>query len=183
MKENFFITGYPRSRTAWLSVLLTTKNSFCYHEVLRFSETISNVKNLMSERDEFYVGSSGSDCLLFMEDIIFEKENTPIVVIERNIKSVNKSLRGIFDEYDTEVLESIRDGLEVVKTIPGAISVNYKDLDKQKTIKRIWEHCLPSIPFDKERWQILKTLNISIDKKRYMKSLTKKTIQTINNSL
>ena len=165
MRENFFVTGYPRSRTAWMSVFLTTKHSFCYHEILRFSETISDIKKIMNKRDEFYVGNSGSDFPLFMERISFEP--TPIVVIERNINDVKESLREVFGQYDTHILESIKDGLEVIKTLPKTIVVDYKDLDDEQTIKRVWKHCLPSIPFDKERWGMLKTLNISIDKNRY----------------
>ena len=36
--SNFFITGLPRSRTAWFSTFFTGNNSFCYHEIIRVSD-------------------------------------------------------------------------------------------------------------------------------------------------
>jgi hypothetical protein len=168
MKKRFFITGFPRTRTAWMSVLLTTKQSFCYHEIMQRAGTESSITNMIEQREEPYVGSSGSDIPLFMEHLILPNTNFPIVVIERDSDSINNSLRGLFgdkafnlmNDVSNNINQTLNERLNIIKKLPNTIRVNYNELNNENTIRKIWRHCLPTVPFDKERWEILKTMQI-----------------------
>ena len=44
MSDNFFITGLPRSRTAWFSAFMTASGFPCGHELINNCETIEEYK-------------------------------------------------------------------------------------------------------------------------------------------
>src|SRR6267142_4290527 len=66
----FFITGLPRNRTAWLSVLLSHgEKSFCTHDGLK-NHSPKQLVHAMRESDYDYAGDSDSALLLHVEEII-----------------------------------------------------------------------------------------------------------------
>lgn len=46
--------------------------------------------------------------------------------------------------------------------LPGK-HVSFSLLDNEATMRNLWNYLLPGIPFDVERWQIMKDLNITQD--------------------
>ena len=48
MKNIFFITGLPRSRTAWLANWFTYGHTFCFHEACRKVGKIEELKDRKS---------------------------------------------------------------------------------------------------------------------------------------
>ena len=67
--SKFFITGLPRSRTAWLASFFTGNNSFCYHEILRVSSGFDDAIRKLSHRKEMYVGNSDSSLPIWIDKI------------------------------------------------------------------------------------------------------------------
>ena len=173
--NNFFITGLPRSRTAWFSAFFTGNNSFCYHEIIRVSNDFESVIDKLTNRKEMYVGNSDSSLPIWMDKIDHILRDSPIVIIERDIEEVSNSLKTLYKEYDyTKILDLTLERLEVVKKRYNYISVDYNDLDHQTCLEDIWSYCIPNIPFDKDKFETLRTINISIDYKSYMKELFNK---------
>ena len=170
--NNFFITGLPRSRTAWLSTFFTGNNCFCYHEILRVSNGFDDAIRRLSNRKEMYIGNSDSSLPVWIDKIDYILQDSPIVIIERNIDEVTNSLTNLFGKVDwTPSLDLTLKGLEIIKKRYNYISIDYNDLNKQSCLENIWDFCVPNIPFDKDKFEILKTINISINKSLYMRSL------------
>jgi hypothetical protein len=60
--------------------------------------------------------------------------------------------------------------LDEVSKEPGILSVNFHDLDDQKTVEKLWWHCL-GIPFDLPRWKWLRYTNVQIDMQQRLRKL------------
>lgn len=175
LENKFFITGLPRSRTAWLSTFFTGNNSFCYHEILRISDGLDDAIEKLLNRKEMYVGNSDSSLPLWMDKIDHVLQHSPIVIIERDVNEVNNSLINLFGDVGwTESIDLILENLEIIKKRYNYISVDYNELDKQSCLELISDFCIPNIPFDKDKFETLKTINISITKDKYVKSLINK---------
>ena len=170
--NKFFITGLPRSRTAWLSTFFTGNNCFCYHEILRTSNGVEGAVRKLLNRKEMYVGNSDSSLPIWMDGIDHILRRSPIVIIERDINEVTNSLINLLGEHDyIRLLDLTLENLEIIKKRYNYISIDYNDLNKQSCLESIWDFCVPNIPFDKDKFEILKTINISINKSLYMRSL------------
>ena len=49
MSDNFFITGLPRSRTAWFSAFMTASGFPCGHELINNCETVEDYKEKVKD--------------------------------------------------------------------------------------------------------------------------------------
>ena len=173
--NKFFITGLPRSRTAWLSTFFTGDNCFCYHEILKVSDGFDDAIQKLLNRKEMYVGNSDSSLPIWTNKIDHILQYSPIVIIERDVSEVASSLTNLFEGFDpTRLLDLTLEHLEIIKKKYNYISIDYNKLNEQLYLEMIWDFCVPNIPFDKDKYEILKTINISIDKDLYVKSLMNK---------
>lgn len=124
----FLITGLPRSRTAWWSVVATTQTSDCVHEPLKFCKTFEEVKRCWNKPLEF-VGVADSGFLFLLDRILAEVEPKTLI-IERDVLSVERSF--------TKYLQGMPYDRQVVRT---TLSEMQKHLDKNKhheLVKRVW---------------------------------------------
>ena len=175
LMNKFFITGLPRSRTAWLSTFFTGDNCFCYHEILKVSDGFDDAIQKLLNRKEMYVGNSDSSLPIWTNKIDHILQYSPIVIIERDVSEVASSLTNLFEGFDpTRLLDLTLEHLEIIKKKYNYISIDYNKLNEQLYLEMIWDFCVPNIPFDKDKYEILKTINISIDKDLYVKSLMNK---------
>ena len=163
--NKFFITGLPRSRTAWLASFFTGNNSFCYHELLRISGGFEDGVKKLLNRKELYVGNSDSSLPIWMDKIDYILCDSPIVIIERDVNEVANSLTNLFDRDDfTNMLDTTLEGLEIIKNKYNYISIDYNKLSEQSCLKTVWDFCTPKLPFDKDKFEMLKSINISFNK-------------------
>ena len=51
------------------------------------------------------------------------------------------------------------------------MTVQFDDLDDMKTLKRIWNHCMPSIQMDEQRTRMLMDLTVKVEPQKYMANL------------
>lgn len=157
----FLITGLPRSRTAWLSVLCTTGDSICYHEP---TSTMNDIKELADVYDKpslKYVGASDSGLGFFLPWVM-EAINPRTVIIDRGLDEVRQSLVkcGITKEGG---LRMLMDCLNRYKYHPSVLWVPYKALDNKRWIEKIWMHLMPGLVFDEGRYEQLAHMNITVD--------------------
>lgn len=188
MSKQFFITGLPRTRTAWLANLFTTGNSFCYHEVVYTNKEVSSAIAALKIDDYEYVGDSSSAIPMYAETLFSEFPDAPIVLIERDTGECLSSFRRAFLYPDggkvtsdkLEIAASMRpfasDGMErCEKAVKQMFSkykerikvVSFYDLDDMKVLEDLWSHCVPDIPFDERRAEQLSRLNIQLDAGKY----------------
>lgn len=158
----FFITGLPRSRTTWLSVLFTMGDSFCFHEGCKYAPDIKTYIKMLDERSESYVGDS-SCAPLIEADMPSEFDDAPLVVINRDPKQVLKSVLKMWPHVDAEV---VQERLGYLSECLGKIerphlSVDFEELENISTLREIWRHCLPDVDFDEGRASALQRISIA----------------------
>lgn len=141
--NKFYVTGLPRSGTAWLSVYLTTHESFCFHEAGLYGD----VNNLMESRKEKYVGNS-CPSLIFTPELI----DGPLILVRRPVAECHRSVNRLFKT--NVVLEANKR----INSLKPDLDVKFRDLFRSNTLKDICS-CI-GIEFDRDRAMLLSKLNI-----------------------
>jgi hypothetical protein len=158
----FFITGLPRSRTAWLANFMTYGGAYCRHEGLwKEAETITWL-GAGPHR-----GLADSTLPFAWERLSQSFPTFSLVIVEREPEASFDSLLGFLDRGELRVnrtllrhrFEGLGRALRVLKHSTPHIAVKFEDLHKLETLHRIWEHCVP-FPFDMTRAEMLETLNV-----------------------
>jgi hypothetical protein len=154
----FLITGLPRSRTAWLSVLATTGKSMCYHH-----PTFSKIEDLAPYYDHDsldYVGVSYSMMGFFLPWIL-ENIKPRTLIVMRNIDDVRASMDKI--GLNTEAVDVLRDTLIQYMKHPLVYVIPFPALDDTRVMSKAFAHLMPGMPFDETRFKQLCQLNIQMD--------------------
>lgn len=138
MTSYFYVLGIPRSRTLWLSFLLSDEESDCKHEAL----TEISCKKL-TDSGKKYTGSVDTNPL---NDINY---NGPLVVIKRNIEDVKSSLKSNFfidgmNETETSYFFNTQAEkyIEALNKKDGLV-FNYEDLDDPHKVLSMIKHLKP----------------------------------------
>lgn len=162
----FFVTGFPRSGTAWTANLLTNNGALCVHEIGQFG---------VGADIWLYSGENRgtSDPSIFLTGtLVQDNRDAPLVWIRRDrgeaeasfVKYVAKLGALLTPERIHEIFDRIE--LEAAGALVGrknVIVVDFKDLFTVESAERIWRHCLPKLPFDKTRAKILCGMNVQQD--------------------
>jgi hypothetical protein len=132
---NFFITGLPRSRTAWFAAIFTaTDDCFCYHDGLNGHRTVENYRKMLNSRPETFVGDSDSGLLLLDMEKLFPDAKR--VVIKRDPDECAESLA---EFLGPEYAETIDAAIPYLEAINGALVVDFDDIDDR--IDEIYNYC------------------------------------------
>lgn len=153
----FFITGLPRSRSAWFAEFMTDDNVYCYHELLNKIKVKEDFKKMMLV-DHQHVGNS--DCGLFMTDHqeIFPDAKT--VIIHRNINDVYHSLKEKGLEMPIKLLKDI----ESLNCNIEGLHVDFDDINEQ--LEDIYFYCTNQyINKDRVKEYINKDIQVNISGK------------------
>lgn len=159
----FFITGLPRSRTAWLSVLMTTDDTICFHEPSRDIANLDDLGKKFESEQHRYVGVSDSG-LGFLASDILERFKPRTLIVERPIQEVEASLDAMGFPA-SNYCEALKAELDLVKDGPLVMRVPFQLLGDKRVAMRIFWHLMPGIPFDEERFEALSWMNIQTDNK------------------
>lgn len=139
--SQFIITGYPRSRTAWFSAYFTNGDMLCHHEPINFEEAI-------------FRGESISDSSLLMkpESLVGHK----VLIILRNkweaLVSMSKIIKPELAQF---IIDRCEEGM---KHVSGKV-IPYNEINER--IEEIHEYL--GVPFNRERFEIMKGLIIEQD--------------------
>ena len=160
MKSPFFITAFPRSRTAWLSNWLTTDSHFCWHDCTFKDDLIGEIP----------IGISSSEIAPQYGEISLIYPNAPWLLVKRDsVEALASFLK--FAERKQLNSKSFYDGihhfwetraklLEELSHQPNVLTVEFFELDSIATAEKVWEHLLPEFAFDERRWKMLNGFNI-----------------------
>ena len=162
----FFITGLPRSRTAWLANWLSTGEVFCYHDIA--TRMLSDVEELPGffERSPYkHTGVSDPSLGFFMQRIV---DLVPrILVVDRDIEEVQVDMERIgLPVSATNYLEVMRDHLWAVRHHPSVLWVPFERLDEQRVAQKIHLHLLPGVPFDETRFRELCMYHVEVNMRK-----------------
>ena len=165
-KNSFFVLGLPRSRTSWMANFLTYTDTFCYHEALRMCKSISDLKNLLNNHDEKYVGNSDCALVPFIDELLDEFPNSKLLLIERKPNDVVESLLNfqLTDNYEkTERwINMLQKKIKYIKKNYPVKCVKLNEINDINVCKEIWEYLLPQLPFNEQRWYFLDDLYVNV---------------------
>lgn len=161
MNGRFFITGLPRSRTAWMAAYCSQGRTLCFHEPITQIESLHDLRRLYDSPYYDHIGISDSG-LGFHIGWILEHLKPRTLIIDRPRRDVEKSLKrlGFPATNQAALLERELDRWSdhpLVRTVPYAL------LDRGGTMERLWAHLMPGAPFDRVRFESFCDLNIQAD--------------------
>lgn len=172
MKRVFFITGLPRSRTAWLANLLTHGPSFCYHEACRQLEHIDQLPQLFQDAGSPNVGTADCGFPYYYDQALALFPEAQIVVIQRPAADCRASYERVLKQIELDlpqlrtaafhqILEDF-DAMRRALSNRHVLEVDYQRLDQPLFVQSIWNHCTRGAPFDQRRLAMLKDLQVQV---------------------
>jgi len=143
LDKPFFVSGLPRSRTAWLSVFLD-----CHHEGMVGCDSLQEYKDKIK---------GSGDCLttLSLIDVKLEFPDSKVIVIDSD---VSKAAAFASKHYGIDISYHLAKHKEILDNI-DCLHVNFNDIDKN--LRKIWTYVRDE-PYNDLRASRLKKLNIQI---------------------
>ena len=160
METRFFITGLPRSGTAWIANYLTYGNSFCFHEGLADYDSIHDFAAMLDQTEAECVGDSDTVITGILPWLYEKYPDARYVFIQRNRYDVEQSL--ITNGFSTHKIPEIQRSLDWgIKHIPSLL-ITFDDLfdNMQRVCDYIGVDC-----FSTERDNLLRHMRIDECKK------------------
>jgi hypothetical protein len=160
MAQPFLITGLPRCREAWLSVLTTTDKTVCkFHPLLDIADK-TELPSMFESAFYSHIGLADSS-LAFFTGWLLEHVKPRTVIVDRDLEDVQRSIIEIGGAR-SNVPELMREELLKYREHPLVLWVPYESLAMKRTIQRIFFHLLPGVPFDETRYESLVKMRIGI---------------------
>lgn len=135
---SFLVTGLPRSGSTWMSVFLTEGINKCRHEAIA---TTPSFKDYI-EMHKKGIGNSDCSAILIFNEIIQRLPDLKVILLDRGIKEVEKSLRNANLDVGP-VLYEMNKMIPVVKRhimdVDGIV-VRYPDFTNVKMARQIWDY-------------------------------------------
>ena len=172
--NHFFITGMPRSRTAWLANLLTYGPSFCYHDLTRETRDSVEFGVRLQSAEALVSGDSDSGLLLDVEKWVQVFPRARWVLIHRNAEECEKSFRryfhperpypGVTEGVIGPAFQVCVERFEAAKVAlkDRVLNVNFNDLWQEDVVEGVWQWCLPGTRFPRARWGMLETFQVNV---------------------
>lgn len=161
----FLISGLPRSRTAWLSILFTHYPSFCLHEGLsKFGDVGSMVKAF--SMSGVPVGDSDSGLTLFPDAVLSAAAagQVRLAVIDRDAADVYVSLNEFYkgSPYSaSDVMAKALPGHKAIMASPDALVVKFDDLSDETKVAELYQHLIPGLAFPAAWFHQLRLLQVN----------------------
>lgn len=152
MTAKFLVSGMPRCRTAWFSVVMSTVNSICYHEPVSRVESFEELELLWRPKYGERVGISDS-AMMFQLPRILQEIKPRTLLVERRIPDVLSSLKRYFHgtnymlDYDEgrKYLGKIQGIIDEHRSHPMVRTVKFEDLRDYETVKALIDWLAPGI--------------------------------------
>lgn len=168
----FFVTGLPRSRTAWLAAWLSTGRATCYHDLLKTLELPALVEKL---KGGYARGDSDSGLLWYWEELNQAVPDARWVLIERSspeaLLAYNRAFARPYPGTEQMTpaqraqvwmhLQHHRAQLAADGLGGRLLTVTYDGLNQMEVARRVWEWVHPD-PWDEERWREFDALKITV---------------------
>src|SRR5688500_15894210 len=91
-QRTFLVLGLPRSRTAWMSQMLTVGESFCSHDLTARCDTAEDAAFIVRERDYAMSGNSDSGNFFILDKFMELLPSTDLVWIQNDPEKVIRSM-------------------------------------------------------------------------------------------
>lgn len=188
MSEPFFITGLPRTRTAWLANLFTDRVAFCHYEL---SLEVESTAELAERVKPDWHGDSDSGLVALYPALHARIPGAKWVLVMRDPEEAWKSLvdfartgpyweqLGLSLETKVRIAHMYGVIAPVMLNSPNCLGVKFEDLDRMDTLEAVWRHCLPEIRFDRDRAALLQRLRINPHQEKHPMRINEKLVKEI----
>lgn len=164
---SFLILALGRSKTTWLSHLLTYRGWVCDHDRAIYLRSVADVAAYLALPCH---GSAETAVAPGWELCRHLAPNLRTVVIRRPIAEVVASFLAVdlqgMATYDEPLmrrnLEYLNRALDRIARQPGVLVLDFADLEQESACSAVWQHCLPH-PWDHARWLSQRDWNIQCD--------------------
>ncbi len=160
----FFILGLPRSRTAWLSVLLTGRDSFCFHEGTGAFPDFAAYAAALRARPEAYAGDSNPALAEHVDAILAEFPDARFAVIRRDPAEALESFCAAAPREAAMIRagwdEMVAQFEAAVAKLPLHLTLRFEDLQTPAGCESIHAGLLGS-SLDGARWEQLRQLHVT----------------------
>lgn len=156
-KQIFFITGYPRSRTAWLATLFTWGNCFCFHDGLANIESLDELDEKFASVPGDIVGNSDPANLLFHSELRERYPEARWIVVERNFNDAREASQSAFG-WQNANLDWL--DLSIRLAVVNGLRVGFESLCELRVLNQLVHYIGISMPV--QRIQELMRLNIQV---------------------
>lgn len=174
MSTNFFITGLPRSRTAWFSTLFMTGGIWCHHDLLGKVHSLAEFNRQM-DKGQQSVGDSDSGLVWLWREFRELFPRARWLLIERDVTaavaSLGRAAQGsAWEEQVSEYIATLAVWLPQYQALVEEMlkdsrvsRVAYADLDDYASVAAAWRFLLPDGPaLDQERFELLNALRVEV---------------------
>ena len=167
LSENvYLIGGLPRTRTAWMSIMLSYQNAICLHEPIKHFKNPLRLKSFIMryfKKGFKYVGISCST--IYIHRHLYKKlfPKAKFIFIRRKISEVEHSLNKLNIFCPPSLLNNTSSSF-------FDYTIDYNEIDSINKFKKLWYFIYQNnIYFDKIRYKDLCDINISIIKHKWEK--------------
>jgi hypothetical protein len=169
----FIVLTATRSGTFFLSRLLSYGAYECGYEQMRYVHSLDDARSWFSQD---FTGTAETAAAPWWRLIRGLRPDVRILVVRRPVVEIVDSwlrldMRGVraFDRAAlTAQIARLDRYLARIERVPGALSVQFRDLATEDTARQVFEHCLP-YAFDREWWASLATSDIQADQPSIMR--------------
>jgi hypothetical protein len=164
--QPFFITGLPRTGTAWLANFLTTGDTFCHHDLTASAATVQALADRLGPG----VGDADSGLVFVAREILQRFPASRWVFIERSPREACASLAQALDASQIPALSPSASALLVDVALAARrmlsaagvplLRVRFDDIFTEAGARAIWNHVFPSRSFDERRFALLRALSV-----------------------
>lgn len=156
----FFIFSLPRSRTAWLANFLTYGETYCFHEGWIGVSTPDEMWRKMKATGRKFTGNSDSGNIMFLDEIMDEYPNAKLILIERPMNEVIRSLSDMGFPGQEEYLRRCHIDLQNLKINASPMVVPFHLMDNG-ACREMWEYVTDE-PLDEQRLEMLEGINMEV---------------------
>jgi len=162
---SFYITGLPRSRTAWLARVFTHGKVRCLHDPIgRFGEKWQETAKALE--------AGVSDCGLSL--ICPELERGRWLIVRRDFYDAADSFlrmpRYPFETgpRDLDVLRKMEAGLKEIERTQEHRTVSFDSLDDEHQMRGVWEFLVGDVePWCPWHWDEMRHLRVTVKPETY----------------
>ncbi len=166
--RHFFIAGMPRSRTAWMANLMTTEESFCWHDGIKHCASWEDLRRVLDVPNRKFTGDSDTGIALFWRRLVKDYPRARLVLLWRDeadsLADFNRHF-GFEGDYSMAFMQAAAEWNELRKQRPDALVMDWTALVEESACRAVFEHCTHGeMPWDSTRWRMLDALEINVRK-------------------
>ena len=163
----FVICTIGRSRTAWLSALLTYQDWRCFYESAVYMRSIADVVRFFGQGNVGTAESAvapGWDVLrCYVPDLVTAVVRRPVAEVVESFMALRHNGLPLYDEpLLRRIMQHGARALERVARQPGVLTLDYADLATEDACRALWDRCMPH-PWPQAWWLSWKDRNVQAD--------------------